>query len=462
MGFLGTILLVVIARRHDQVTADGLATEKHTMAFAALQTPPPHSQSLSPEGRGENRLFSFVLVLAAAVCAPAQARDGARQPLEFVAHTASGETVTGPLLELSEDGSVRLGGPKPRVVAAGDLISLRQRGHALPARPAGEQIVLANGDQIPGAIEGLTGETLRFRPALGGKTAWKLPLTALSLIWVAPPEGVRQPDRLRRRLAAGKRARDSVVLRNSDTLEGTLTGLEPGRLRLDANKREVVVTYERPADKVAVIALNTDLVRLPKPKGPYAHLVLSNGGRLAVTATRADAETLTARTLFGADFVVPLAEVVALDVYQGRAVYLSDLKPAGYEFTPYLSDRWPFVPDGSVAGRDLRLAGDTYDKGLGTHSACRLTYDLSAGYHRFEALVGLDAQSGREGQATIRVLVDGKSADLGSSAELVGGGKPLPVRVDVTGAKTLTLVVAFGRGGDVQDHVNWAEARLIR
>ena len=41
-------------------------------------------------------------------------------------------------------------------------------------------------------------------------------------------------------------------------------------------------------------------------------------------------------------------------------------------------------------------------------------------------------------------------------------GGPLPVRVDVTGAKELTLAVEFGQGGDVEDHVNWADARLIR
>ena len=38
----------------------------------------------------------------------------------------------------------------------------------------------------------------------------------------------------------------------------------------------------------------------------------------------------------------------------------------------------------------------------------------------------------------------------------------VPVRVAVKGAKEATLVVEFGRGGDVGDHVNWADARLVK
>ena len=39
---------------------------------------------------------------------------------------------------------------------------------------------------------------------------------------------------------------------------------------------------------------------------------------------------------------------------------------------------------------------------------------------------------------------------------------PLAVRVPVAGVKELTLEVEFGQNGDVQDVVNWADARLVR
>ena len=36
------------------------------------------------------------------------------------------------------------------------------------------------------------------------------------------------------------------------------------------------------------------------------------------------------------------------------------------------------------------------------------------------------------------------------------------VRVSVAGARELTLVVKFGGRGDVQGHVDWADAKLIK
>src|SRR5262249_47929596 len=135
-----------------------------------------------------------------------------------------------------------------------------------------------------------------------------------------------------------------------------------------------------------------------------------------------DGQTLTGKTLFGAAVSIPAKDLVALYVFQGRAVYLSDLKPRRYEHTPYLDVAWPYVADGSVAGRMLRVGGSVYDKGLGLHSASRLTYDLAGGYRRFEALVGLDDRSGRGGSARVQVLLDGKATAF--DREVTGRGGP--------------------------------------
>ena len=120
------------------------------------------------------------------------------------------------------------------------------------------------------------------------------------------------------------------------------------------------------------------------------------------------------------------------------------------------------INDSSVTGRELRLAGATHDKGLGLHAAARVTYDLTGHYRRFEALVGLDEDTARRGQVRVRVLVDGKEQKLARQGKLDARGRPLRVRVDVRGARALTLVVAFDRFGDVQAHVNWADARLVK
>src|SRR5262249_49414947 len=141
---------------------------------------------------------------------------------------------------------------------------------------------------------------------------------------------------------------------------------------------------------------------------------------------------------------LPIDHLRAIYLCQAQAVYLSDIKARDYEFTSYLSSgHWPYVKDGSAENHTLRLDGSSFDKGLGMHSQSRLTYDLGGNYRRFEAWVGLDEESGREGTAQIRVLVDGKARDLGRKSELSGLAKPLAISLDITGAKQLTLVVDF-------------------
>ena len=66
------------------------------------------------------------------------------------------------------------------------------------------------------------------------------------------------------------------------------------------------------------------------------------------------------------------------------------------------------------------------------------------------------------GGARIRVLADGKPLDIGADRELTAAGGPLAVRVDVAGAKELTLEVDFGKDGPVQGCVDWVDARFVK
>jgi hypothetical protein len=376
----------------------------------------------------------------------------------FVLHRADGDPLVGSLQKLGTDWSIDLAGSKPTHTDGAGIVALRRLSTPLPGRPVDEQIVFVNGDQVPGALLEIANERLRFRPAQGHAGEWHLPVSSLSSIWFGNPGGVEDAERRRRRWLAERRSRDQVLLRNGDVLEGILTNLDRQALHLEVKRKKITIAR----DKVAGVALSTELTRVPQPRGGYGHLVLANGCRLALALARCDdGKTLTGKTLFDTEVKVPLDAVIALDLRQGRAIYLSDLKPVRYEHTSYLGVSWPYVTDGSVAGRDLRLNGGTYDKGLGMHSQSRLTYDLAGGYRRFEALVGLDDRADATGGAHIKVLVDGKPQELSAEKETMDGG-PRHVRVNVAGAKELTLVVEFGRRGDVQGHVNWADARLIK
>lgn len=394
-------------------------------------------------------------------CLLLQAPMGQAQEISpsFEAHTADGLRISGPLLQVDKDWSVSLGGMRTVQVKGGEIVALRQVNSPLPPAPREPYVVFTNGDRLPGTPLALSGERIRFKTQVGSEQDLTLPLSTVSLIWFAAPDETDDRGGLRQRLISELRKRDMVILRNGDLVDGTLAALDGGTIQLDnPGGKEVKIAQ----DKVAALALSTELTRSLRPKGIYGRLVLANGGRFCLLSARIEEATLVGKSLFGATVHVPLKEIVALDFRQGCAVYLSDLKPRGYEHTPYLGVRWPYTRDVSVGGNPLRLGGSTYEKGIGMHSQSRLTFDLGGSYRWFEAVVGLNEKTGSEGNAAIQVLVDSKPGDLPGANELTASNPPLRVRVPVAGARELTLVVRFGRHGDVQDHVDWADARLIK
>ena len=48
------------------------------------------------------------------------------------------------------------------------------------------------------------------------------------------------------------------------------------------------------------------------------------------------------------------------------------------------------------------------------------------------------------------------------SSPMSPGEPPQAVDVDVSGAQLLILITEFGERGDIQDHADWVEARIIR
>jgi hypothetical protein len=407
------------------------------------------------------RAFATFIILFLAVAGRA---DNAAPA--FVVQTADGQSVDGPLHELGPDWSIRIG---PSTLAGGDVLTVRRADRPLPPASTEVQLLLAGGDAVPVAQDAknglrLVGDRVHFRcPCLADGQDASVPLSSVSVIWYGATTG-EQPEQLRRRLLQETRKRDRVLLKNGDVLEGALTALEATGITIEVDRRPVTVAVAR----TAAVALSSDLTETPKPTGVYGRLVLDapgeveDGARLSLTSARCDdGRTLTGATVFGAALSVPLTKVVALDLFGGKAIYLSELKPSRYEYYPYLDDRWEWARDAAVNELDLRLGGSTYDRGTGLHSHSRLTYAVPKDCRRFEALVGLDDRGGREGRVQVCLLADGKPLDLGGDGEATAGA-PLSVRVDVAGAKELTLEVNFGKGGPVQDHVDWVDARFVK
>ncbi|HEX8867928.1 MAG TPA: glycoside hydrolase family 97 catalytic domain-containing protein [Lentzea sp.] len=161
-------------------------------------------------------------------------------------------------------------------------------------------------------------------------------------------------------------------------------------------------------------------------------------------------------------------------------------KTARVHLVKPLSDGWSYVSDrpwvsavggdgpvekditnGNAAagdGRGIAIRRVTYGKGLGTHAASEITYQLGS-CTAFAASVGVDDEAGLDvarqrvgGTVAFQVIGDGKVlADTGVL------GVRTPVRdlsVDVTGVSTLTLRVLDGGDGTQNDHASWGDARI--
>ena len=75
-------------------------------------------------------------------------------------------------------------------------------------------------------------------------------------------------------------------------------------------------------------------------------------------------------------------------------------------------------------------------------------------------MIGIDSEVGNGGSVVFRVI--GDERPLFESPVMRGGDAPLAVSVDVTGVLLLRLEVDQADHGDVADHADWAEARLLK
>lgn len=108
-----------------------------------------------------------------------------------------------------------------------------------------------------------------------------------------------------------------------------------------------------------------------------------------------------------------------------------------------------------------------FEKGLGTHADSEIVYNVAdAGYKRFEAYVGVDADTANKStEANIRftVLADGVEVFNSGTMHFEENGTRVPmqkVSVDLNGVRTLTLKVV-GVNNTWSAHADWADARFI-
>ena len=392
-------------------------------------------------------MLAISILFASSICS--------NPTVEFEIRAADGKPRTGTVASLAFNGTLVLDGGAS--IAAGPWYSIRRTNRPLPPWPQAAHVELTNGDRVVGSVVTADGDAIIFAPTLAPERTLRFPLSALRVVWNSRPDD-REPAWLN-----APRRRDVILSRNGDLASGSLISIDraSNRIRLQVEGKD----QELELSKVAAIGFNTDLARVRRAKGPFFRLVLADGTRLSASSVSFDGKAWKATTLFSDSLSMPAEQIVSIDVEQGMAVLLSQQKPTKYQYQSSDGESVSWTADRCVSGAPLRLktalGESTFDRGIGLHSECTITYALAGKYRRFEASVGLDARTGTRGDAVLAVLVDGKERELPRGGRLVFSEGPLALQLDVTGAKELTIVVRPGRGGTVQDHVNLVDALLI-
>jgi hypothetical protein len=205
-------------------------------------------------------------------------------------------------------------------------------------------------------------------------------------------------------------------------------------------------------------------VVLARPAGKPDHVGqclvrLADGSSLWGRVARLDSGKLVLTVADGCDALLPWDAVARMDVRSDRLVFCSDLDPVRVLQQATLTGEWPWRRDRSVLGNPLSLNGAVYERGLGVHADCTLDFSAGGRFELFAAMIGIDAETKGKGDCLFRVLGDGKEL---FQQRLRGADKPVEVRVNIRGVKTVTLVVLQGEDWDLADHADWCDARFLR
>ncbi|MFA4987609.1 MAG: NPCBM/NEW2 domain-containing protein, partial [Candidatus Brocadiia bacterium] len=247
---------------------------------------------------------------------------------------------------------------------------------------------------------------------------------------------------------------DQILTTSGDALTGILAAMGPTEAIIEREGRQVSVPTETISKVLFARTKDFQLFRQW-----HSRVLTTYGNRLAIVPIAITAGALKGRFLFGGDCIVKLDQVRNVTFRYGAAIYLAEITPSRVEEKPFFVTKWPYRVNNSVGGKPLTVARRRFETGFGTHSYCRLEFDLSEPYSFFAAQVGIDDETQGLGSIDFVVLVDGVEKFRSSVAK---PGAIVEVKVDLSGAKVLALVTDYGGDDDIGDSGDWLEPKLVK
>lgn len=190
-----------------------------------------------------------------------------------------------------------------------------------------------------------------------------------------------------------------------------------------------------------------------------AAITLRDGSLIAGEIDSLAAGKLTVKLPGGSPVEIPQEAIGSLTLRSSRLEFLSDLKPVEEEQRSIAFLDVPWQKDRSVQNRTLTLGQRTFEKGIGCHAECRLTFAADGKWDVLAAVIGIDAETMGKGDCVFIVMADGESV---FSRRVKGTDAPQEIQVEIPRAKRVTLLVEAGVGLDLGDHADWCDVRFIK
>ncbi|MBX9788028.1 MAG: NPCBM/NEW2 domain-containing protein [Pirellulales bacterium] len=411
-------------------------------------------------------MTSLVLICAAVLAAN----------LEVELQTVAGESQRGELVAISTDEITLATTDGQRRWPLVDVLDIASAKAPAPQGPPGVLVALRDGSRVRATNYTTSSDVAQIELVDGAKLS--LPIAAVHWVrWeparagegVAAGEGgaAGPSDNDWQQFVERATEADLLVVRKKDevdSVDGQIgdVGAETVALafddeRLDVNRKKIVgLIYYRAQDAA--------------PAAPLAKLQTADGSVWAAKNLTLAEAGFALETTAGAKVDVPVAALVRIDFSQGKVLYLSDLEwdAAQSQRTPYFGPPMPldaavdpYAPqrDRAFEGGELTLGRKTFRKGLALHSRTRLVFRLPEDYRRLTAVVGIDDRLSDQGNVKLEIVGDEKTL---LSAVVKGGDPPLPLELDVSGVRRLTITVDFGDAQDVADHLDLCDLRIIK
>jgi hypothetical protein len=322
---------------------------------------------------------------------------------------------------------------------------------AAPAIAISGLFQLTDGDLIHARLNSWSDQKLQLQ--LAGGSSLELPSTAFSELWL----GTADQQAAAKKLTVDPGPEDvAFVTKENDVIaiKGLARGITGNTLQFRFGDQDRKINLSK------VVGLQLRGNSLAPMTAFHQVISTDSGDRFSGTLSAIEHDSVTLTTPAGSLLKLPMSSVTTIDFLNGRVTFLTDLKPAKVEETPYFGRVIPYKVNQSLAGGPLVLSDGPCLRGIAVHSRCVLQFDVSSGFDRFKTKLGFEQPDGRLGRVLARVLGDGKP--LYENPDARGDQPPVEIDVPLAGVHVLTLEIDFGKDQDVGDRVVWADPRLLR